>query len=107
MQSDSCTPWCTTDVSSVVPMMQCSVGQVDKKELTGRTLLSVPGYTEQVEFGVLVSLAYPVCDSGGLCNHAVSCLPVTFVIFSAIFIVNFVLMILLCILVKLCLLLWH
>ncbi|XP_064457490.1 valine--tRNA ligase-like [Ornithodoros turicata] len=34
--------------------------EVDKRELTGRTLLPVPGYTEKVEFGVLVSFAYPV-----------------------------------------------
>lgn len=34
--------------------------EVDKKELTGRTLLPVPGYKEKVEFGVLVSFAYPV-----------------------------------------------
>ncbi|XP_062978383.1 valine--tRNA ligase [Elgaria multicarinata webbii] len=32
--------------------------EVDKKELTGRTLLPVPGYKEKVEFGVLVSFAY-------------------------------------------------
>ncbi|XP_005389443.2 PREDICTED: valine--tRNA ligase isoform X1 [Chinchilla lanigera] len=40
--------------------------EVDKKELTGRTLLSVPGYEEKVEFGVLVSFAYKVqgSDSG-------------------------------------------
>ena len=37
--------------------------QVDKKELEGRTLLPVPGYEEKVEFGVLVSFAYPVEDS--------------------------------------------
>uniref|UniRef100_A0A914CX14 Valine--tRNA ligase n=1 Tax=Acrobeloides nanus TaxID=290746 RepID=A0A914CX14_9BILA len=37
--------------------------EVDKKELTGRTLLPVPGYEEKVEFGVLVSFAYPVEDS--------------------------------------------
>lgn len=37
---------------------------MDKKELTGRTLLSVPGYKEKVEFGVLVSFAYKVQDSG-------------------------------------------
>ncbi|PVD22509.1 hypothetical protein C0Q70_18323 [Pomacea canaliculata] len=36
---------------------------VDKKEIEGRTLLSVPGYKEKVEFGVLVFFAYPVCDS--------------------------------------------
>ncbi|XP_060570722.1 valine--tRNA ligase-like [Ruditapes philippinarum] len=38
--------------------------EVDKKELTGRTLLPVPGYTEKIEFGVLISFAYPVVDSG-------------------------------------------
>jgi len=36
---------------------------VDKKELTGRTLLPVPGYDEKIEFGVLISFAYPVEDS--------------------------------------------
>jgi len=34
--------------------------EVDKKELEGRTLLPVPGYDEKVEFGVIVSFAYPV-----------------------------------------------
>lgn len=29
-------------------------------ELTGKTLLSIPGYTEKIEFGVLVSFAYEV-----------------------------------------------
>lgn len=38
--------------------------QVDKKELTGRTLLPVPGYKEKVEFGVLVSFSYKVDGSG-------------------------------------------
>lgn len=38
--------------------------QVDKKELTGRTLLPVPGYKDKVEFGVLVSFAYKVDGSG-------------------------------------------
>ncbi|XP_019948459.2 valine--tRNA ligase [Paralichthys olivaceus] len=37
--------------------------EVDKKELTGRTLLPVPGYKEKVEFGVLVSFAYKVDGS--------------------------------------------
>lgn len=36
---------------------------MDKIELPGRTFLSVPGYTEKVEFGVLVSFAYQVADS--------------------------------------------
>lgn len=40
--------------------------EVDKKELTGRTLLPVPGYEEKIEFGVLVSFAYPVIDSGNI-----------------------------------------
>ncbi|KAG8190395.1 hypothetical protein JTE90_022038 [Oedothorax gibbosus] len=37
--------------------------EVDKLELTGRTLLSVPGHKDKAEFGVLVSFAYPVEDS--------------------------------------------
>ena len=37
--------------------------EVDKIEIPGRTFLSVPGYTEKVEFGVLVSFAYKVEDS--------------------------------------------
>ncbi|KAK1343756.1 hypothetical protein QTO34_014309 [Cnephaeus nilssonii] len=36
--------------------------QVDKKELTGRNLHSVPGYKEKVEFG-LISFAYKVQGS--------------------------------------------
>ncbi|KAM8952751.1 valine--tRNA ligase [Pelodytes ibericus] len=38
--------------------------EVDKKELSGRTVLPVPGYKEGVEFGVLVSFAYPVHETG-------------------------------------------
>ncbi|KAK4877421.1 hypothetical protein RN001_009927 [Aquatica leii] len=37
--------------------------EVDKIELSGRTMLTIPGYKEKVEFGVLVSFAYPVVDS--------------------------------------------
>ena len=37
--------------------------EVDKVELTGRTLRDVPGYKEKVEFGVLVSFAYKVENS--------------------------------------------
>lgn len=37
--------------------------EVDKVEVAGRTLLAIPGYTEKVEFGVLVSFAYKVEDS--------------------------------------------
>ncbi|CAJ0948834.1 unnamed protein product [Ranitomeya imitator] len=38
--------------------------EVDKKELTARTILPVPGYKEGVEFGVLVSFAYKVQFTG-------------------------------------------
>ncbi|KAK9500425.1 hypothetical protein O3M35_001693 [Rhynocoris fuscipes] len=37
--------------------------EVDKVELSGRTLMSVPGYSDKVEFGVLVSFAYKVLNS--------------------------------------------
>jgi len=37
--------------------------EVDKVELPGRTALSVPGYKDKVEFGVIVSFAYKVEDS--------------------------------------------
>ena len=43
--------------------------QVDKEELPGRKLLKVPGYKEMVEFGVLVSFAYPVEGTGEGCVH--------------------------------------
>ncbi|OAQ70547.1 valyl-tRNA synthetase, mitochondrial precursor [Pochonia chlamydosporia 170] len=34
--------------------------EVDNKELTGRTLLDVPGYDKKVEFGVIVHFKYPI-----------------------------------------------
>ncbi|KAG5898092.1 hypothetical protein JTB14_001795 [Gonioctena quinquepunctata] len=37
--------------------------EVDKVEISGRTFLSVPGYEDKVEFGVLVHFAYKVEDS--------------------------------------------
>ncbi|KAJ6485548.1 tRNA synthetases class I-domain-containing protein [Mycena sanguinolenta] len=39
--------------------------EVDQKQLTGRTMLNVPGYDEKerFEFGVLVSFAYPIENS--------------------------------------------
>ncbi|KAL0280027.1 UNVERIFIED_CONTAM: hypothetical protein PYX00_001450 [Menopon gallinae] len=37
--------------------------EVDKTELTGRTLLPIPGYKEKIEFGVIVSFAYKVDGS--------------------------------------------
>jgi valyl-tRNA synthetase len=41
------------------------INKVDQKELTGRTLLSVPGYDpkEKFEFGVITSFAYPIENS--------------------------------------------
>lgn len=37
--------------------------EVDKVEIPGRTFLSIPGYQDKVEFGVLVSFAYQVEDT--------------------------------------------
>lgn len=37
--------------------------EVDKIELTCRTLLSIPGYKDKVEFGILVFFAYEIEDS--------------------------------------------
>ncbi|XP_016120906.1 valine--tRNA ligase, mitochondrial-like, partial [Sinocyclocheilus grahami] len=34
--------------------------KVDSKELSGWTLLSVPGYQHKVEFGILLTFAYPL-----------------------------------------------
>lgn len=34
--------------------------EVDNKELTGRTLLDVPGYDKKVEFGVIIHFKYPI-----------------------------------------------
>lgn len=36
--------------------------EVDKVEISGRTLFSIPGYNEKVEFGVLVKFAYSLDD---------------------------------------------
>ncbi|KAF8539524.1 tRNA synthetases class I-domain-containing protein [Trichophaea hybrida] len=48
--------WCcalTTTLSNL---------EVENEELTGRKLLSVPGYDEKVEFGIMVSFAYELED---------------------------------------------
>eukprot|EP00047_Mylnosiga_fluctuans_P003446 m.229126 g.229126 ORF g.229126 m.229126 type:complete len:1061 (-) comp11860_c0_seq1:43-3225(-) len=37
--------------------------EVEKRELTGRTPLSVPGYDEKIEFGLLTSFAYKIDGS--------------------------------------------
>ncbi|KAH8857155.1 Valine--tRNA ligase [Schistosoma japonicum] len=39
--------------------------EVDKQELTGRTLLRVPGYDKPIAFGVIVSFAYPILPDPG------------------------------------------
>eukprot|EP00271_Cylindrocystis_brebissonii_P006439 TRINITY_DN19235_c0_g2_i1.p1 TRINITY_DN19235_c0_g2~~TRINITY_DN19235_c0_g2_i1.p1 ORF type:complete len:1187 (-),score=295.38 TRINITY_DN19235_c0_g2_i1:219-3779(-) len=39
--------------------------EVDYKELTGQTLLRVPGYDEPVEFGAITSFAYPLQKGEG------------------------------------------
>lgn len=44
---------------------------MDKKELTGRTLLPVPGYKEKVEFGVLVSFSYKIEGSGEMRKYMI------------------------------------
>ncbi|VDM20927.1 unnamed protein product, partial [Hydatigera taeniaeformis] len=49
--------WCCTLQSAISDI------EVDKVELTGRTALSVPGYSKPVTFGVLTSFAYPIADS--------------------------------------------
>ena len=36
---------------------------MDKVELPGRTMLSVPGYKDKVEFGVIISFAYKIVGS--------------------------------------------
>lgn len=38
--------------------------EVDKVEIPGRTFLAIPGYTDKVEFGVLISFAYEVEGTG-------------------------------------------
>ncbi|KAI5294322.1 valine--tRNA ligase [Ascosphaera acerosa] len=39
--------------------------EVDNKEVEGRTLLDVPGYTRKVEFGVLTHFLYPIDGTDG------------------------------------------
>lgn len=56
--------WCTklnTTLSNL---------EVVNKELTGRTLLDVPGYDKKVEFGVIVHFKYPVEGSDELIEVA-------------------------------------
>jgi valyl-tRNA synthetase len=46
--------WCTHLRTAL------SLLEVENKEVTGRTLLSVPGYEKKVEFGVLTFFKYPI-----------------------------------------------
>ncbi|XP_043073939.1 valine--tRNA ligase, mitochondrial-like, partial [Puntigrus tetrazona] len=39
--------------------------EVDSMDLSGRTLLSVPGYQQKVEFGTMLTFAYPLEGQGG------------------------------------------
>ncbi|XP_041868178.1 valine--tRNA ligase, mitochondrial isoform X2 [Melanotaenia boesemani] len=39
--------------------------EVDSKELSGQTMLSVPGYEQKVEFGTMLTFAYPVEGQDG------------------------------------------
>eukprot|EP00730_Choanoeca_flexa_P002357 TRINITY_DN11021_c0_g1_i1.p1 TRINITY_DN11021_c0_g1~~TRINITY_DN11021_c0_g1_i1.p1 ORF type:complete len:1070 (+),score=320.61 TRINITY_DN11021_c0_g1_i1:39-3248(+) len=39
--------------------------EVDKIELSGKTMLSVPGYDDKVEFGVITSFAYKFAEGDG------------------------------------------
>ncbi|KAI9680110.1 MAG: hypothetical protein M1817_005127 [Caeruleum heppii] len=46
--------WCTKLNTAISNL------EVDNKELTGRTLLDVPGYEKKVEFGVITHFQYPI-----------------------------------------------
>ncbi|GAB1312199.1 Valine--tRNA ligase, mitochondrial [Madurella fahalii] len=46
--------WCTQLNTAISGL------EVETKEITGRTLLSVPGYDKKVEFGVLTFFKYPI-----------------------------------------------
>uniref|UniRef100_A0A4W4GSG5 Valine--tRNA ligase n=1 Tax=Electrophorus electricus TaxID=8005 RepID=A0A4W4GSG5_ELEEL len=38
--------------------------EVNSKQLSGKTLLSIPGYQQKVEFGTMVTFAYPIEGNG-------------------------------------------
>lgn len=52
--------WCCTLRSAISDI------EVDKKELTGRTKLSVPGYDEPIEFGIITKFTYKLEDGSEL-----------------------------------------
>ncbi|VDL91530.1 unnamed protein product [Schistocephalus solidus] len=49
--------WCCALQSAISDI------EVEKRELTGRTSITVPGYAKPVIFGILSSFAYPLIDS--------------------------------------------
>ncbi|KAL5421761.1 hypothetical protein PMIN04_005280 [Paraphaeosphaeria minitans] len=53
-RSGRITNWCVQMRSALSNL------EVDNKELTGRTLLAVPGYSSKIEFGVLTHFKYPI-----------------------------------------------
>ena len=79
-QSTAATDWSTGPPDSSLPSLTSvtrgdpchlhieieTVGhtEVNKVELEGKTLLSVPGYDKKIEFGQLVSFAYRLENSG-------------------------------------------
>lgn len=46
--------WCTALNTALSGL------EVENKEITGRTMLSVPGYEKKIEFGVLTHFQYPL-----------------------------------------------
>lgn len=57
-RADSLVNWSCTLQSSISDI------EVEWLEINGPTKILVPGYKEPVEFGVLTSLAYKICDAG-------------------------------------------
>ncbi|KAK0725592.1 tRNA synthetases class I-domain-containing protein [Lasiosphaeris hirsuta] len=53
-RSDRLVNWCTHLNTALSGL------EVENKEITGRTLLDVPGYDKKVEFGVLTYFRYPI-----------------------------------------------
>ena len=61
-QVAECSSWHAHPIRQAPVLVPC---QVDHLEVKGRTLVSVPGYSDQVEVGVLTSFAYPLEDGSG------------------------------------------
>lgn len=70
-RSDRLVNWCThlqTALSSL---------EVENKEITGRTMLDVPGYERKVEFGVMTYFKYPIDGSDDLAVEVATTRPET------------------------------